>query len=93
MADRRSALFWAVAWWFARRWLRRRAAVTVAGITAGAAARRGRMRAVVGAILLVGVLAGAFVVWRKLAGGEKEQLASPDASAPRTESPVPTATA
>ena len=68
MRDRRSALLWAVAWWFARRWLRRRAAVAVAGITAGATVRRGRLRSVLGVILIVGVLAAAFVAWRKLVG-------------------------
>jgi hypothetical protein len=95
--DRRDALMWAVAWWFARRYLRRRASTTVAGLTAGAGAtaRSGRVRAVAGAVALVAVAAGAFVVWRRLTGRPEalEPVASSDGSAPATDAPVPTAAA
>ena len=66
MADRRTALLGAFAWWFARRWMKRRAALAVAGIATGAAAQRGRLRAVGGALAVVAALAAAFLVWRKL---------------------------
>ena len=94
MGDRRTAMMWAVAWWFARRWLRRRATMAVAGIAGGATARRGRLRAVLAALALVGVLAGAFVVWRRLAGGSSDdEWASLDGAPPSTDAPVPTAAA
>ena len=94
MGDRRTALMWTVAWWFARRWLRRRATMAVAGIAGGATARSGRLRGVLAAIALVGVLAGAFVVWRRLAGSSSDDdWASLDGSAPSTDAPVPTAAA
>ena len=82
MRDRKSALLWAVAWYFGRRWLKRRAAIAVAGVASGAAARRGKLRAVVGAIALVGALAAGFVVWRRLAGGGEPEWIGPDAAAP-----------
>ena len=82
MRDRKTALLWAVAWFFGRRWLRRRAALAVAGVAAGASARRGRVKAVVGALALVGALAGAFVVWRRLAGAPQDEWVSADGSAP-----------
>jgi hypothetical protein len=82
MRDRKSALLWAVAWYFGRRWLKRRAAIAVAGVASGAAARRGKLRAVVGAIALVGALAAAFVVWRRLAGGGEPEWIGPDDVAP-----------
>lgn len=82
MRDRKSALLWAVAWYFGRRWLKRRAATAVAGVVSGAAARRGKLRAVVGAIALVGALAAGFVVWRRLAGGGEPEWIGPDAVAP-----------
>ncbi|HEX2302852.1 MAG TPA: hypothetical protein VHH57_04425 [Gaiella sp.] len=66
MGDRRTALFGAVAWWFARRWMRRRASMAVAGIATGVAAQRSRLRAVVAAFVIVGALAAAFIAWRKL---------------------------
>jgi hypothetical protein len=78
MRDRKSALMWAVAWWFGRRWLRRRAAIAVAGVASGAAARRGKLRAVAGALLLVGALATGFVVWRRLAGGGEPEWVGPE---------------
>jgi hypothetical protein len=87
MRDRRNALLWAVAWWFGRRWLRRRTARAVAGIRGGAEPR-GRIRSVVGGLLLVGALAAAFVVWRRLAGGdaveswERDDPVSPPKEAP-----------
>jgi hypothetical protein len=56
MTDRKSALMWAIGWWFFRRWVRRRAALAVAGVAAGASSRRGGLRAVVGVLALVGVL-------------------------------------
>jgi len=72
MSERRNALYWAIGWWFARRYMRRRAEATLAGIAAGASARRNRIGAVLGALALVGVIAGALVVWRKLAAQPKE---------------------
>jgi disulfide bond formation protein DsbB len=88
---------WAIAWWFARRYLRRRAATTVAGLTAGAGAtaRSGRVRAIAGAVALVAIAAGAFVAWRRLMGqpAPPEAVASSDGAAPATDAPVPTAAA
>jgi hypothetical protein len=66
--DRRNALMWALGWWLVRRWMKRRAALAVAGIATGAASRRRSIGAVLGAVLLVGALAAAFVAWRRLAG-------------------------
>ena len=88
MRDRKSALLGAVAWWFARRWLKRRAALAVAGVAAGASARRGRIKAVLGALALVGVLAGAFVVWRRLAGAPEDEWVSSDDSANLVDTPA-----
>ena len=87
---------WAVVWYFGRRYLRRRAATTVAGLTAGAGAtaRSGRVRAVAGAVALVAVAAGAFLVWRRLMGQPalQEAAVSSDGSTP-TDAPVPSAAA
>lgn len=88
MRDRKTALLWAVAWFFGRRWLRRRAALAVAGVAAGASARRGRITTVLAALALVGALAGAFVVWRKLAGASQDEWVSSDGSAPHVETPA-----
>jgi len=82
MRDRKSALMWAVAWWFGRRWLKRRAAMAVAGVATGAAARRGKIRAVLGGLALVGALAAGFVVWRRLAGGGEPEWVGPETVAP-----------
>jgi hypothetical protein len=59
--NQRNAIVWAVVWWFARRWLRRRTAAL-----AGGAGGRGRIRGLLGALALVGALAGALVAWRRL---------------------------
>jgi hypothetical protein len=68
--------------------------MAVAGIASGATARRSRLRVVLAAIGLVGVIAGAFVVWRRLAGpSADDEWASLDGSAPITDAPVPTAAA
>ncbi len=88
MRDRKTALLWAVAWYFARMWLRRRAALAVAGVAAGASARRGRLTAVLAAVGLVGALAGGFVVWRRLAGAPQDEWVSSDGSAPLVETPA-----
>ena len=88
MRDRKTALLWAVAWYFGRRWLRRRAALALAGVAAGASARRSRIRNVLAALALVGALAGALVVWRRLAGGPQEELVSADGPVPQAEAPV-----
>jgi hypothetical protein len=80
MADKRTALFWTIAWWFARRYLRRRAALAVAGVSTAAAARRNRLLGAVGAIAIVGALVGAFVAWRALfarADASSEPLEAP----------------
>ena len=71
MKQRRNAILWAIGWWIVRRQVRRRAAVAVAGVGATAAAQRGRIRTVLGAVLLVGLLAAGLVAARKLlASGE-----------------------
>jgi hypothetical protein len=68
---RRNAILWAIGWWIVRRQVRRRAAVAVAGVGATATAQRGRIRAVLGAVLLVGLLAAGLIAARKLlASGE-----------------------
>ena len=72
MKNRRNAVLWALGWWLVRRQLRRRAALAVADVTAGAAAQRGRLRAVLGALVLVGLLAVALVAARKLLSGPAE---------------------
>ena len=83
MRDRRSTLLWALAWWFARRWVRRRAELAVAGVATGAAARRGKLGAVAAALAVVGALAAAFVVWRRLfARADEEVPAAPPPSSP-----------
>jgi hypothetical protein len=64
-----NAVGWMLASWFVRRWLRQRTA-RVAVVAGRAAPGRGRLRSVIGGLVLVGVIAGAFVAWRKLAGGE-----------------------
>jgi hypothetical protein len=79
---RRNAILWAIGWWIVRRQIRRRAAVAVAGVGAGAAARRGRIRAVLGAVLLVGLIAGGLVAARKLLGGGEPAEATPLADVP-----------
>ena len=72
MRNQRNAILWALVSWLVRRRLRQRTAATVAGIT-GAGAGHGRLRGVLGAFALVGVIAGAFVVWRRLGAGETEE--------------------
>lgn len=86
MKQRRNAVLWAIGWWIVRRQIRRRATVAFAdvGASASSAARGGRLRTVLGAIALVGVLAAGFVVARKLLAGpdepgDTEPLAVPDA--------------
>jgi hypothetical protein len=75
--QRRNAILWAIGWWIVRRQVRRRAAVAVAGVGATAAAQRGRIRTVLGAVLLVGVLAAGLVAARKLlASGEPGEAPS-----------------
>ncbi len=86
MRDRKTALMWAVAWWFARRYMRRRAALAVANVSGGVASRRRPIAAVAGALGLVAVLATAFVVWRKLSGGSAEEALPP----PLAPTPPPT---
>jgi hypothetical protein len=84
MADRRTALFGAFAWWFARRWMRRRTRMAVASLATGVAAQRSRLRAVIAAFVLVAALAAAFIAWRKLfaqadEASDTELSAAPDA--------------
>jgi len=76
---RRNAILWAIGWWIVRRQIRRRAAVAFAdvGASAAAATGRGRIRAVFGALALVGVLAAGFVVARKLLAGGDESVPAP----------------
>ena len=93
MDDRRRALMWAIAWWIARRYIRRRATLAVSGLAAGATARRGRIWGVLGAVVLVAALAGAFVAWRRLAAPSTDEWDSSEAVVPSTDAPVPTAAA
>jgi hypothetical protein len=93
MADRRTALMWTIGWWFARRYLRRRTAIAAAGVASAAAARRNRLAGVAGAVAVVGLLVGAFLVWRKLfarADGTSERFYSPPSAEgePVAEGPV-----
>jgi len=87
MRDRKTAFMWAVAWWFARRYVRRRAAHAVANVSGGVAARRRPLAAVAGALGLVAVLATAFVVWRKLSGGSAEEALPPPPPTPTPPAP------
>jgi hypothetical protein len=80
---------WALGWWLMRRWMRRRAALAVAGIATGASARRRSIGAVLGAVLLVGVLAAAFVAWRRLAGQGDQDQAPLEPSTPPMSAPQP----
>ena len=77
MKQRRNAILWAIGWWLVRRQIRRRAAVTVAGVGATATAQRGRLRAVLGAVLLVGLRGAGLVAARKLLGGGGEPSEAP----------------
>jgi hypothetical protein len=91
MADRRQALMWALGWWLMRRWLRRRAALAVAGVAAGASQRRRGIGAVLGAFALVAALAAGFVAWRRLSGGANDEgWEPPPDDEPLTPAPEPT---
>jgi hypothetical protein len=70
MKNQRNAIVWAIVSWLVRRWVRQRAA-RVAGV-AGGATRPGRVRTALGAVALVGILAGAFVAWRRLSSQPSE---------------------
>jgi hypothetical protein len=72
MRNQRNALVYALVSWFARRWLRQRTA-KVTGLAGRASGGHGRVTSVLGAVALVGIVAGAFVAWRKLAGGESSE--------------------
>jgi hypothetical protein len=82
MANRKTALMWTIAWWFARRYVRRRAADAVTGVAAAAAARRGRLLSAFGALALVGLLVAAFVAWRKLFAQADAESALAEAATP-----------
>ena len=82
MKNRRNTILWAIGWWLVRRQIRRRAALVVADVSAGAAAQRGRLRAVLGAVLLVGLLAAALFAARKLLSGPDELAVAPLPDAP-----------
>ena len=73
MKNQRNAIVWAIVSWLVRRWVRQRAArvARVAGV-AGGATRPGRVRTALGAVALVGILAGAFVAWRRLSSQPSE---------------------
>ncbi len=81
MKHRRNAILWAIGWWLVRRQIRRRAAVALADVGASAAAGRGRFRAILGAILLVGVLAAGLVAARRLLSAGEAPEPPPDAVA------------
>ena len=70
MKNQRNAIVWALVSWLVRRWVRQRTA-RVVGL-AGGAAGPGRVRSVLGAVALVGILAGAFVAWRHLSSQPSE---------------------
>jgi hypothetical protein len=92
MRNQRNALLWALVSWLVRRWVRRRTAATVAGVTGRVSAGPGRVRGVVGAFALVGVLAVALIAWRKLAGGESTEWETSVDAAPEpiaTGEPIP----
>jgi hypothetical protein len=96
VTDRKSALMWAVGWWFFRRWLRRRAALAMSEVAASASARRGRLRAVLAATALVAALAGALFAWRRLASGPDDggwDGPPPDEPVEPTPTPTPEAVA
>ena len=94
LTDRRSALMWALGWWFIRRWVRRRTALAVAGMAAGASQRRRGIGAVLGAFVLVAALAAAFVAWRRLSGGsDDEGWEPPGEPLPPAPEPTPEAVA
>ena len=84
---------WAIAWWIARRYIRRRATMAVTGLAAAATPRRSRLWGFLGAAVLVGALAGAFVAWRRLAAPSTDDWDSSEAVVPSTDAPVPTAAA
>jgi hypothetical protein len=91
-------MLWTIGWWIVRREVRRRASNAAANVASGAAARRGRLRAVFGALLLVGIIAGGLATWRRLAAGSDEPEPLPSApSAPAgpsaDASPAPSAPA
>lgn len=76
MKNQRNAIVWAIVSWLVRRWVRQRTA-RVTGV-AGGAARPGRVRSVLGALALVGVLAGAFVAWRRLSAQPEASFGGDD---------------
>lgn len=81
---------WAIAWWFARRWMKRRAALAVAGVSGGVAATRGRVGAVLGSLALVGVVAAGLLFWRKRSGkADAVERPSPDDVRRPEPSPLP----
>ena len=89
MRKQRNALIGALAWWFARRWLQRRATLAVPGTTGSSG--RGRIGAVLGSVVLVGAVVAGFLFWRKRSG--KSDLAdgpSPAPARPAETSPAPT---
>ena len=67
MRRQRNALIGALAWWFARRWLQRRAALAVPGPTGSSS--RGRIGAVLGASCSSVRSSPAFWWWRNAAAG------------------------
>jgi hypothetical protein len=73
--SRRNALAMSIAWWYMRRVIRKRGAAAVAGFVAGEGlsfARKPRQRHPLRWILVVGLIAGAGLVWwrRQQGGGD-----------------------
>ena len=73
MRNQRNAIAWVILSWFVRRWLKRHTVATVSSIRGGATGGRGRVWGALGAFAVVGMLAGAFIAWRKLGAGEPEE--------------------
>lgn len=92
--SRRRAIAFTIGWWLLRRRLRKGAASAALGLLAGeglaaAPKKRHRLRNL---LLLAGLGAAAFVVWKRLQGGRADDWGTWEPEPP-TPSPVPAADA